>query len=138
MVTKRLRLESPEEALELLGEQDAALRQMESDFGVEMFLHQDMQTNDLRLSIKGASARVEKAMRRIRDRLTLLRQRRAGAQGGERPAGINLNAPSLPEDGIYRSAFGRISRRTPLRSSAVIRPRSTSSLRMNERWKSPI
>src|SRR5579883_2547298 len=114
MVTKRLRLESPEEALELLGEQEAALRQMESDFGVEMFLHQDMQTGELRLSIKGAAARVEKAMRRIRDRVMLLRQRRAGAREAERPAGINLNAPSLPEDGVFRSAFGKIIRaRTP-------------------------
>ncbi len=112
MITKRLTLDSPEQALELLGEQDAVLRQMESDFGVEMFLNQDVQSNELRLSIKGSAPRVEKALRRIRDRLTLLRRRAAGEKS---PAdAINLNAPTLPEDGIYRSAFGKIIRaRTP-------------------------
>lgn len=107
MTTRRLRLESAQEALELLGEQDTALRQMESDFGVELFLRQDIESNELLLSIRGAAARVEKAARRIRDQLGLLRHRRLAGEA-EPPAPINLNAPSLPEEGLYRTAFGKL------------------------------
>ncbi len=113
MITKRLRLENPQEALQLLGEQDSALRQMERDFGVEIFLHQDPSSSELRLSIKGNASRVEKAMRRVRERLSLLRQTRAGAQTqGLEPVG--LEAPPPPEEGVYRTAFGKLVRaRTP-------------------------
>ncbi len=115
MMTRKVRLESPQEALELLGEQDAALRQMERDFGVELFLRQDVESAELVLSIRGGAGRVEKAARRIREELHALRARRAPAPpAAEGPAGINLNAPALPEDGVYRSAFGKIVRpRTP-------------------------
>ena len=112
MITKRMRLENSQEALQLLGEQDSALRQMERDFGVEMFLHQDPASGELRLSVKGSSSRVEKAMRRIRDKLALVRAARSAAAGGLEP--LNLDAPSLPEDGIYRSSAGKVIRpRTP-------------------------
>lgn len=109
MITKRIRLESPQEALQLLGEQDAALRLMERDYGVEIFLRQDLASNELRLSIKGSAARVERAMRRIRERLLILRQGRALPEEG-RLEPLNLEAPTLPEDGVYRSAYGKVIR----------------------------
>ena len=122
MTTKKVRLESPEEALELLGEQDTALRRMERDFGVELFLRQDVESAELQLTIRGGAARVDKAARRIRDNLALLRHRRQARAAGaaEPPAPINLDAPSLPEDGLYRTAFGKVVRpRTPNQSKYV-------------------
>ena len=111
MVTKRLTLQNPQEALALLGEQDAMLRQMERDFGVEMFLRQDVQTGELKLAVKGASPRVEKAFKRLRAQLAVIRHGRAPAAGEpDRPDGMNLDAPTLPEDGVYRSAAGKIIR----------------------------
>ena len=113
MIAKRLRLESAQEALALLGEQDSALRQMERDYGVEMFLRQDIESGELQLSIKGSSARVEKVLRRVRERLSALRTRPHAAQGQD-PEPAGAGSPSLPEDGLYRSAYGKVIRaRTP-------------------------
>ena len=113
MIAKRLRLESAQEALALLGEQDSALRQMERDYGVEMFLRQDIESSELQLSIKGSSARVEKVLRRVRERLSALRTRPHAAQGQD-PEPAGAGSPSLPEDGLYRSAYGKVIRaRTP-------------------------
>lgn len=115
MITKKLAIQNAQEALELLGEQDAALRQMEREFGVELFLRQDTGSHGMQLSIKGNTSRVDKALRRIRERLAALR--RAGPSLGPPRPGfepLNLNAPSLPEDGVYRSAYGQVVRpRTP-------------------------
>ncbi|MBI5631482.1 MAG: PhoH family protein [Elusimicrobia bacterium] len=115
MVTKRIRLESPEEALQLLGERDAALRQMERDFGVEIFLRQDAQTGELRLTIKGSAGRADKVMRRIREKLAVIRQGLGQGQAqASIPEPMDLDSPSVPEDGIYRTAYGKIVRaRTP-------------------------
>ena len=73
MTTKRVKLATSEEAVKLLGQQDKLLRQMEQDFGVEMFLRQDGDTGELQLSIKGASARVDKAVKRIRHQISAAR-----------------------------------------------------------------
>ncbi|MEK7857642.1 MAG: PhoH family protein [Elusimicrobiota bacterium] len=109
MVTKKLELKDAAEAVLLLGEQDTVLRQMERDYGVEIFLRQDLESGDLRLSIKGSSARAEKALRRIREKLLLLRG--AGADGAAgKPEALNIDSPSLPEDGIYRTHYGKIVR----------------------------
>jgi phosphate starvation-inducible PhoH-like protein len=119
MTTKNLRLDSPEEALELLGEQDAHLRQMEKEYGVQMFLRQDLESAELALEVKGGSTRVEKALRRLRDRLSVLRSGRERGATRERDRGVPglspvaMNLPPL-EEGIYRSAFGKTIRaRTP-------------------------
>jgi phosphate starvation-inducible PhoH-like protein len=108
-MTKKIRLESTEEAVDLLGERDVILRQMERDFGVELFLHQDPQSGDLQLTFKGSAARVDKAVKRVRQRLGALRRK-----DGDAAEGVNLDAPSLPDDGIYRTASGKVVRaRTP-------------------------
>ena len=110
MTIKTIRLDNPQEALELLGEQDAALRQMERDFGVQMFLRQDLESSELALEVAGGAARVEKALRRLRDQLSLLRQRRerAGERDARAPAGLVPQSMNLPlEEGVYRPASGK-------------------------------
>jgi phosphate starvation-inducible PhoH-like protein len=112
MTTKRIKLSSSELALQILGQQDALLRQMEQDFGVEMFLRQDSESGEPQLSIKGSSARVDKAVKRIRQKLAAARDQGAPGKPGLEP--LNLDAPSLPEDGLYRTAYGKVVRaRTP-------------------------
>jgi phosphate starvation-inducible PhoH-like protein len=112
MTTKRIKLANSELALQILGQQDAILRQMEQDFGVEIYLRQDPNSGEPQLSIKGASARVEKAAKRIRQKLASVREAGPAGQPGLEP--LNLDAPSLPEDGLYRTAYGKVVRaRTP-------------------------
>jgi phosphate starvation-inducible PhoH-like protein len=125
MTTKTLRLDSPQEALELLGEQDAHLRHMEKEFGVQMFLRQDLESAELTLEVKGGSTRVEKAVRRLRDKLSLMRQSRERRSTDREPRGpaglipVSMNLPPL-EDGVYRSAFGKTIRpRTPNQTKYV-------------------
>ncbi|OGR86649.1 MAG: hypothetical protein A3J74_10165 [Elusimicrobia bacterium RIFCSPHIGHO2_02_FULL_57_9] len=121
MITKKIRLGNPQEALQLLGEQDAALRQMEREYGVEIFLRQDIHSSEMQLSIKGNTSRVDKALRRIREKLATVRRAELSAtppQPSFEP--LNLNAPPLPEDGVYRSAYGQVVRpRTPNQKSYV-------------------
>jgi len=108
VTTKVIRLGGQEETVRLLGEQDARLRELERDFGVEIFLRQDAESGELSLTVKGSSNRVEKAARRLRTEIEALRRRAAPAD--PRAAGlepINLDSPSLPEDGLYRSYAGR-------------------------------
>jgi phosphate starvation-inducible PhoH-like protein len=109
MTTKNIRLQDPQEATRLLGEKDLRLRELERDFGVELLLRQDAGSGDLHLSVRGASARVEKAARRLREELDALRRRAAPADPrGFEP--INLDSPSLPEDGLFRTHHGRVVR----------------------------
>jgi len=113
MVTKHIKLHDPQETVRLLGEQDARLRELERDFGVEIVVRQDAANGELHLNIRGSSARVEKAARRLREELDALRRRAAPADPrGFEP--INLDSPSLPSDGLYRTHHGRVVRpRTP-------------------------
>jgi phosphate starvation-inducible PhoH-like protein len=118
MNSKSIRIDNPQEALELLGEQDAQLRHMEREFGVQIFLRQDLESSELTLEIKGGSTRVDKTVRRLRDKLSLLRQsrERRSTDRVKEPEGllpVSMNLPPLDE-GVYRSAFGKMIRpRTP-------------------------
>jgi len=113
MTTKLIRLNDQNETVRLLGEQDARLRELERDFGVEIFLRQDAESGDLSLTVKGSAQRVEKAAKRLRAEIEALRRRAAPIDPrGFEP--INLDAPSLPEDGLYRAHNGKVLRaRTP-------------------------
>ena len=113
MTTKLIRLNDQAETVRLLGEQDARLRELERDFGVEIFLRQDAESGDLSLTVKGSAKRVEKAARRLKSEIEALRRRAAPADPrGFEP--LNLEAPSLPEDGLYRAHNGKVLRaRTP-------------------------
>jgi phosphate starvation-inducible PhoH-like protein len=109
MVTKEIRLSDPQEAVRLLGEQDARLRELERDFGVEILVRQDAGSGELRLNVRGAATRVEKTVKRLREELDALRRRAAPADArGFEP--LNLDSPSLPEDGLFRTHHGRIVR----------------------------
>ncbi|MBI5884175.1 MAG: PhoH family protein [Elusimicrobia bacterium] len=119
MAIKRIRIESTEEAMGLLGEQDVLLRQMEADFGVEIALRQDTRTNELILTIRGSSSRVDRAVKGVRERLDDLRQareERPSRQPTHRkheprtsPSG-DSGVSGLPADAIIRTAFGKVIR----------------------------
>ena len=109
MTTKQIRLNDQAETVRLLGEQDARLRELERDFGVEIFLRQDAESGDLSLTVKGSAQRVEKAAKRLRAEIEALRRRAAPIDPrGFEP--LNLDAPSLPEDGLYRAHNGKVLR----------------------------
>jgi len=109
MTTREMRLQDAQEAVRLLGEQDSRLRDLERDFGVEILVRQDAASGELKLTVRGASARVEKAAKRLREELDALRRRAAPADArGFEP--INLDSPTLPEDGLFRTHHGRIVR----------------------------
>ena len=63
MVTRQIKLADPQETVRLLGEQDARLRELERDFGVEIVVRQDGSSGELHLNVRGSAARVEKAAR---------------------------------------------------------------------------
>ena len=111
MTTRKFHLRDAEEALAILGEQDAALRQMESDYGVELCLSQDPGTGTMSLLVRGGASRVQKAARFIRSRIEALHS----APHGGRPRPGTHPAPSpLPHDAIGRAYNGRaIQPRTP-------------------------
>jgi len=105
MTTRRLPLRDAEEALALLGEQDALLRQMEDDYGVQLCLSQEPEAGTLCLLIRGNPGRVQKAVRFIRGRLGAARS----APRPDRPAPAAHAAPApLPHDAIVRAHNGRI------------------------------
>jgi len=78
MVTKQIKLHDAQETVRLLGEQDARLRELERDFGVEIVVRQDA-VGGVHLNVRGSAARTEKAARRLREELDALRRRRAPA-----------------------------------------------------------
>jgi phosphate starvation-inducible PhoH-like protein len=113
MVTKQIKLHDPQETVRLLGEQDSRLRELERDFGVEIVVRQDAHSGEMHLHVRGSAARAEKAARRLREELDALRRRAAPADPrGFEP--LNLDSPSIPADGLYRTHHGRVVRpRTP-------------------------
>jgi len=112
MSVKRLKIAGPQEALELLGEQDKNLKTVEKEFSVEIYLDQSAGAADLWLEIRGPAARVKKAFSEIRGKLLALREEgTSGVQGPDRRA---ARAAPLSEDAVFRTTDGRIIRaRTP-------------------------
>ncbi|MDD5658088.1 MAG: PhoH family protein [Elusimicrobia bacterium] len=107
MTTRKILLRDSEEILQLFGEHDSLLRQMESDFGVELILSHDPRSEAVALLVRGPSSKVQKALRHLRARLDALRSARQA--GRPLPA-----AASLPQGAILRAHNGRaIAPRTP-------------------------
>ncbi len=110
MVTKKIKLKNDQEALELLGPQDAQLRELESEHGVEIFVRHDPQGDALHLSVRGTSPRVQKTIRRIKQRLNALR---SGEKPATAPVPANFRPPELldegklPKDTVHVTAYGR-------------------------------
>jgi phosphate starvation-inducible PhoH-like protein len=116
MTTRTIRLRDAETALAILGEQDAYLRQMETDYGVELVLSQEPESAALSLLVRGKPSRVQKAARFIRSRIESVHAP-APRNKGSVPAAPgrlpNGQAP-LPHDAVLRGHNGRaIAPRTP-------------------------
>ena len=112
MVTKKLFLNNDDEALFLLGEQDAQLRRLEAEYGVEIFVRHEAEGPGLHLSIRGSTSRVERAFRRLRELLGRLRKGE-DASSPPQPSAALLGtgeAPPLPKDAIVVTAFGKVLR----------------------------
>ncbi|MBI4385950.1 MAG: PhoH family protein [Elusimicrobia bacterium] len=113
-MTKKLLLTNAQEALLLLGEQDVHLRHMEREFGVEIYVRQEPQEEGLTLSIRGTNSRVDKCLRRCKETLDRIRAGRAAHGKPEAAAHPAFEAPPLPKDAIFLSAYGKpIRPRTP-------------------------
>ena len=112
MVTRKLKLNDDQEAVALLGEQDARLRRLEREHGVEIFVRHDPEGKELHLSVRGAAARVEKAMKRLREALEALRSGASPAEETPAASFPTALAPT-PEDAVFVTAYGK-----------AVRPRS--------------
>jgi len=111
MNTKKLLLKTNEEILNILGPQDAYLRDLERDLKVSVFVHHHEQTETAELSIKGRNSAVDKAINKIKDRLnTYYNLRLAGPAEKPEPE----KEETLPENAIYRTDYAQhIYPRTP-------------------------
>ena len=118
MVTKKLYLNSDDEALQLLGEQDVHLRRMEAEFGVEIFVRHEAEGPGLHLSIRGAAPRVERTFKRLREMLGALRKGESGA-GAAVPADPS-GPPPIPKDAIVMTAYGKAVRPRTERQKAYV------------------
>ncbi len=113
MIKKKIQIFSTEEAVGLLGEADSVLREMQSHYGVQLFLRQDSDSNELVLWVKGNSTRVERAMKKIKQKLSDLR---GETESGGFPGGFSReNIPDhMGEQEAYQTSFGKkVSPRTP-------------------------
>ncbi|MBI4349118.1 MAG: PhoH family protein [Elusimicrobia bacterium] len=121
-MTKKLHLYNDQEALLLLGEQDSRMRQLEREFGVELYVRHDPSAEDLYLSIRGAAPRVAKTQKRLKELLDRIRAGQSPAVPAEAPlsAGDFASSPPLPQGAVYMSAFGKaITPRTPKQTEYV-------------------
>jgi len=114
MITKKIQLQSDQEALLLLGEQDVQLRRLESEHGVEIFVRHAPAGEGLHLSIRGAAGRVQKAYRRLKEGLERLRSGPADVSTAGAPTPLPHDGLPSPEDAVYLSAYGKaIRHRSP-------------------------
>jgi phosphate starvation-inducible PhoH-like protein len=105
MVTRKLKLIDDAEALLLLGEQDAVLRRLEHEHGVEIFVRHEPDGDSLHVSVRGTSSKVQKALKRLRERLE---QIRAGQTPDSEPtASFPPQDAPIPSDAVYVSAYGK-------------------------------
>ncbi|MCX5790016.1 MAG: PhoH family protein [Elusimicrobia bacterium] len=123
-MTKKLHLTNDQEALLLLGEQDMRLRQMEREFGVELYVRHEPDAEDLYVSIRGAAPRVAKTQKRLKEILDRIRAGQPPAVPANAPlsagAGDFTGAPPLPQGAVYMTAFGKaISPRSPTQQHYV-------------------
>ncbi|MBI3298970.1 MAG: PhoH family protein [Elusimicrobia bacterium] len=106
MVTRRLKLNDDQEALSLLGEQDAKLKRLEQEFGVELFVRHDPEGKELHLSVRGSGPRVEKCLKRLRERLASVRAGTAAEDEHSVPS-FPTGVVPVPEDSLFVTAYGK-------------------------------
>ncbi|OGS05053.1 MAG: hypothetical protein A3G41_08425 [Elusimicrobia bacterium RIFCSPLOWO2_12_FULL_59_9] len=114
MITKKLQLKNNDEALELLGQQDVYLRQLEKRCRVEIFVRHDPETDELYLSIRGRAAPVNKALKALKERQSALQtapplSARTGSETAaeETPAAPPVETPYQGPAPLYTTAHGR-------------------------------
>jgi phosphate starvation-inducible PhoH-like protein len=105
MVTRKLKLKNDQEALILLGAQDANLRSLEEEHGVEIFVRHDPSGAEVHLSVRGSASRVQKALRRLTSRLDALRAGRFPEEEDALPPSAIETAP--PKDAVHVTAYGK-------------------------------
>jgi phosphate starvation-inducible PhoH-like protein len=112
MVTRKLKLRDDQEALLLLGERDFFMRQIERESEVEVFVRHDPKGETLHLTIRGTASRVQRAIKRFRERLERIR---SGEAPDEPPNAFAFPADegAPPTDAVYVTAYGK-----------AVRPRS--------------
>lgn len=106
MVTRKLKLNDDQEALLVLGERDFFLRQVEREHAVEVFVRNDQQGETLHLTVKGVASRVQKAIKRFRERLERIR---AGEAPDDPPDAFAFPNEEVapPTDAVYMTAYGK-------------------------------
>jgi phosphate starvation-inducible PhoH-like protein len=107
MVTKKIHLSGPEEALRLFGQHDQNIRALEQSYGVQIFGRGEV------LSIRGAAGKVEKALLAIDEmRDHLGRERRSPA--------LPENEPGPGFEAAYTTSLGKSIRpKTPNQKAYV-------------------
>ncbi|TPW19303.1 MAG: phosphate starvation-inducible protein PhoH [Elusimicrobia bacterium] len=107
MLTRKLKLNDDHEATLLLGEQDAKLRRLEREFGVEMFVRHDPDGKELHLTVRGAQARVEKCVRRLKERLDAVRAGHTTPEEQPVAASFPTGMAPTPDDAVFVTAYGK-------------------------------
>jgi phosphate starvation-inducible PhoH-like protein len=109
MITKKIHLASTEEAVRLLGEQDSHLRRLENENGVEIFVRHEPEDRGLHVSIRGVAGRVQKAFRRLSERLEAIRSGRAVPEEARPAPGADIfREAEAPADAVLVTAYGKV------------------------------
>ena len=98
MVTQKIHLDGPDEALALFGQNDQNLRALERSYKVQIFGRAHI------LSVRGAAGQVEKALAAVE---TMRQNLAQGAQTVRPKLPPPPPEPSTPHDPVYTSALGR-------------------------------
>lgn len=108
MITKKLRLKDKQEALYLLGAQDARLRQLEREMKVAIYVHHDPSEEGMDVSIRGSVSRADKALKRLQEMLESARSPETG-NGSEGAPGRKKDADvtGLPSGAVYVTEYGK-------------------------------
>ncbi|MFH1618643.1 MAG: PhoH family protein [bacterium] len=105
MVTKKLRLKTREEALFLLGAQDARIRQLERELKVGIYVNHDPNGEGVDISIRGSVSRIDKALNQLEE---ILRNRSASLLPEISPKNISAEHDiKLPGTAIYITEYGK-------------------------------
>lgn len=106
MVTRKLSLQNDEEALLLLGEGDALLREIEREFKIETFIRHDPHGPQVHVTLRGPNSRVERALRRLKE---IQEKAKAGDTSHIHPPSLVPDeALHLPKDAVYVTAYGKV------------------------------
>lgn len=102
MATKKIYLNSSEEALLLLGKQDENIRNIENLYGVQIFARQDAGSGAFTISVRGSGVKVEKAAREVELLREKVREEKNFIAADRSDDNINAG------DYLYTSYSGRI------------------------------